>query len=75
MTWYREREGKGVARHAEDNGERTICQSVESDVVAWLVREDEERARRACRSVVAARLIGRGCVLEGDRPSGVHDEQ
>ena len=54
---------------------RTVSQGVESKVITRLVGKDEEGARGRRSAVVAAGLVGRGRVLEGDGPPGVHDEQ
>ena len=53
----------------------TIRQSIEPDVIARLVREDEESAGRASSPIVSFSMFGRDSVLERDGPAGIHDEQ
>lgn len=49
----------------------TVGQRIEADVVAWLVRENEECTGCAGRTIVTTRFLGRVGVFEGNCPTGV----
>lgn len=55
--------------------ELTVSQRVETNVVARLVRENEESTSSAGRPVVSSGLVRCDSVLEGNGPTGVYNEQ